>query len=104
MFKNSDNDNDTEVVHTCSGITFREVPLVNLFEKNHEPLAQEEGFYSEKEEDLLNEEHSESARTEEGKTEEPRREESETSGTAQAIEVSTITPPIFLEALSNQSS
>jgi hypothetical protein len=44
MFKNldnnnSDSDNDTEVGHTYSGRGFREVPLVNLFEKYHEPLA-----------------------------------------------------------------
>jgi hypothetical protein len=37
MFDNSDNNNDIEVGHTRSGISFREVPLVNLFEKNHEP-------------------------------------------------------------------
>jgi hypothetical protein len=104
MFKNSDSDNDTEVGHTRSGRTFREVPLVNLFEQNHEPPAQEEGFYSGEEEELLNEEHSESAREEEGKTEEPRREESETSGTAQTVEVSTITPPVVLTTLSNQSN
>jgi hypothetical protein len=104
MFKNSDSDSDTEVGHTHSGRTFREVPLVNLFEQSHEPLAQDEGFYSGEEEELLNEEHSESVRAEEGKTEEPRREESETSGTALTVEVSTITPPIVLAALSNQSS
>jgi hypothetical protein len=48
---------------------------VNLFEKNREP-TQEEGFYSGEEEELLNEEHSKSAREEEGKNEEPHREES----------------------------
>jgi hypothetical protein len=37
---------------------------VNLFEKNHEPPVQEEGFYNGEEEELLNEEHSESAREE----------------------------------------
>jgi hypothetical protein len=72
MFKNSDSDNNIEVGHRHSGRTFREVPLVNLFEKTHGPLAQDEGFYSGEEEELLNEEHSESAREEEGKTEEPR--------------------------------
>jgi hypothetical protein len=51
----------------------------------------------------LNEEHSESSREEEGETEEPRREESKTSGTAHTVEVSTITPPIFLTTLSNLS-
>jgi hypothetical protein len=60
MFKNSDSDNDTEVGHTRSGRIFREVPLVNLFEQNHEPLVQDEGFYSGEEEELVNEEHSES--------------------------------------------
>jgi hypothetical protein len=99
MFKNSDSDNDTEVGHTRSGRTFREVPLVNLFEQNHEPLAQDEGFYSGEEEELLNEEHSESTRAEEEKTEEPRREESETSGTAPTIEVSTITPPCCFSSI-----
>jgi hypothetical protein len=101
MFKNSDSDNDIEVGHTCSGRTFREVPLVNLFEQNHEPLAQDEGFYSGEEEELLNEEHSKSTRAEEGKTEEPRREESETLGTGSTVEVSTITPPVILAELSN---
>jgi hypothetical protein len=63
----------TEVGHMHSGRIFREVPLVNLFEQNHEPLVQDEGFYSGEEEELLNEEHSESAKAEEGKTEEPPR-------------------------------
>jgi hypothetical protein len=40
-----------------NGRIFREFPLVDLFEKNHEP-TQEEGLYSEEEEDLLSEEHS----------------------------------------------
>ena len=74
MFKNSDSDNDAEVGHTRSGRIFIEVPLVNLFEHNHEPLVQDEGFYSGEEEELLNEEHSKSARTEEGKTKETHRE------------------------------
>jgi hypothetical protein len=34
---------------------------VNLFEHNHEPLVQDEGFYSGEEEELLNEEHSKSS-------------------------------------------
>jgi hypothetical protein len=100
MFKNSDRDSDTEVGHTRSGRTFREVPLVNLFEQNHEP-THEEGFYSGEEEELLNKEHSESTREKEEKTEEPRREESETSGIAQTVEVSAITPPVVLTTLSN---
>jgi hypothetical protein len=87
-----------------SGRNFREVPLVNLFEPNQEPLAQEKWFYSGEQEELLNEEHSESTRVEKGKNEEPRREESETSGTALIVKVSTITPPVFLAASSNQSS
>jgi hypothetical protein len=58
MFKNSYIDNDTEVGHTHSGRTFREVPLVNLFEQNHEPLAQDEGFYNGEEEEILNKEYS----------------------------------------------
>jgi len=104
MFKSSDSDNEIEVGHTRSGRSFREVPLVNMFEDNHEPLTQDEGFYSGEEEELLNEEYSESTRVEEGNTEEPRREESETSGTPLTTKVSTITPPIVLAALSNQSS
>jgi hypothetical protein len=103
MFKNLDSDNDTNIRHTHSGRTFREVPLVNLFEQSHEP-TQEEGFYSGEEEELLNEEHSESTREEEEKTEEPHQEESETSGTAQIAEVSAITPPVVLTTLSNQSN
>jgi hypothetical protein len=69
MFKNSDSDNDTEVGHTCSGRTFIEVPPVNLFEQTHEPLAQDEGFYSGEEEELVNKEHSESTREGKEKTE-----------------------------------
>jgi hypothetical protein len=75
MFNNSNNNINIEVGHTCRGIIFREVPLLNLFEKSHEPLAQDEEFYSGEEEELLNEEHSGAARAEEGKTEEPHREE-----------------------------
>jgi hypothetical protein len=58
MFKNSDSNNDAKVGHTCSGEIFREVPLVNLFEQNHEPLVQNKGFYSGEEEELVNKEHS----------------------------------------------
>jgi hypothetical protein len=100
MFKNLDSDNDTKVGHTRSGRNFREVPLANLFKENYG----DEGFYTGEEAYLTDEEHLESARAEEGKTEEPHREESETSGTAQTIEVSTITPPIVLTTLSNQSN
>jgi hypothetical protein len=39
MFKKLDSNSDTEVGHMRSGREFREVPLVNLFEKSHEPLA-----------------------------------------------------------------
>jgi hypothetical protein len=77
---------------------------VNLFEQGHEPLAQDEVFYSGEEEELLNEEHSESARAEEEQTEELLREGSITSGTAPTVEVSTTTPPIVLATLSNQSN
>jgi hypothetical protein len=98
MFKNSDSDNDIEVGHMPSGRTFRKVPLVNLFEQSHKPLAHDEGFYSGEEEELLKDS------AEERKTEEPRREESVTSGTTPTVEVSTITPPVVLAALSNKSS
>ena len=69
MFKNLDNDNenDTEVVHTCSGRELREVHLANLFKNNYN----DEGFYSGEEADLTDEEHSKPARAEEGKVEEP---------------------------------
>jgi hypothetical protein len=100
MFKNSERDNDIEVGHTCIGRVFREVPLVNLFKKNYG----DEGFYSGEEADLKDEEHSESAREEEGKVKEPRREEPETSGTTPNIEVSTIIHHVFLAALSNESN
>jgi hypothetical protein len=50
MFKKSDNDSDNDIVievgHTRSGRTFREVPLVNMFEQSHKPLEQDEGYYS----------------------------------------------------------
>jgi hypothetical protein len=72
LFKNSDNDNDTEVGHMRSGRNLREDPLVNLFEKSHEPLAHDKGFYNGEEEELLNKEHLESSRVEERKTKEPR--------------------------------
>jgi hypothetical protein len=45
-----------------------------------------------------------SARAEEEQTEEPHREESVNSGTMPAVEVSTITPPVVLATLSNQSN
>jgi hypothetical protein len=46
MFKNSNNDNDTEAGHMRSGRSFRKVPLVNLFKKSYRPLAQDKYFYS----------------------------------------------------------
>jgi hypothetical protein len=100
MFKNSDSDNDTEIGHMCSGRVFREVPLVNLFKQNY----RDEGFYNGEEADLTDEEHSKSIGPEEGKAEEPHREEPEALGTAQIVEVSTITPPVDSTALSNQSN
>jgi hypothetical protein len=95
MFKNSNSDSDTEAGHMRSGRVFREVHLANLFKKNY----RDEGFYSGEEANLTNKEHSESPRTEE-----PRREEPETLGTAQTVEVSTITPPVVSATLSNQSN
>jgi hypothetical protein len=68
MFKNPDSDIDTEVGHTRNGRILRVVSLVNLFEQSHEALVQDEGFYSGEEEELLNEEHSESTREKEEKT------------------------------------
>jgi hypothetical protein len=46
MFKDLDNDSDIEVGHTCSGRSFRKVPLVNLFMQSYKPLSQDEDFYS----------------------------------------------------------
>jgi hypothetical protein len=100
MFKNLDKDNDTEAGHMCSGRLFREVHLVNLFKKNYG----DEGFYSGEEADLIDEDHSELARTEEGKADELRQEESETSGTVQTAEVSPIIPPVDSVVLRNQSN
>jgi hypothetical protein len=74
MFKNSDNENDIEAGHMHSGRPFREVPLLNLFNKNYG----DEGFYSGEEAHLSDEEHSESTRIEKVQTEEPRRGELET--------------------------
>jgi hypothetical protein len=54
IFKNSDRDSEIEVGHTCSGRSFREVPLVNLFKENY----RDEGFYSGEEVDLTDEEYS----------------------------------------------
>jgi hypothetical protein len=71
MFKNSDNDSDTQAGHTHSGRAFREVHLVNLFKKNY----RDEDLYSGEEAYLTDEEHSEPTREDEGKSEEPRREE-----------------------------
>jgi hypothetical protein len=67
MFKNLDNDNDTKARHTHSGRAFREVPLMNLFNKNY----RDKGLYSGEEADLTNKEHSESSRIEEPRREEP---------------------------------
>jgi hypothetical protein len=100
MFKNSDNDSDTKAGHMHSGIPFREVTLANLFKKNYG----DKGFYSREEADLIDEEYSKSARTEEVGFEEPRQGEPETSGTAPTFEVSNITPPVVLATLSNQSN
>jgi hypothetical protein len=46
MFKDLDNDSDVEEGHTCSGRSFRKVPLVNLFMQSYKPLSQDEDFYS----------------------------------------------------------
>jgi hypothetical protein len=48
MFKNSDNDSDTEAGHTHSGRSFREVPLVNMFKQSYGPLAQDKDSTVEK--------------------------------------------------------
>jgi hypothetical protein len=99
MFKNSNSDSDTEARHTHSGRVFQGVHLENLFKKNYK----EEGFYSGEEADLTDEEHSEPVGPEEEAAEELRQNEPETSGTAQATEVSNINPPVVSEMLSNQN-
>jgi hypothetical protein len=78
MFKISDSDNDTKAGDTRSGKVFRGVHLENLFMQNYG----EEGFYSGEEVDLIDEEHPEPTKTEEGEAEELRQSETETSGTA----------------------
>jgi hypothetical protein len=100
MFNNSDSDNDTYDGHTHSGRSFREVPLANLFKKKYG----DKGFYSGEEEYLIDEEQAKSARIEEVGSEELHQGEIETSCTVHTFEVSTITPPVVLEASSNQSS
>jgi hypothetical protein len=90
MFKNSDSDSDTEAGHTRSGRVFRGIHLENLFKQNYG----EEGFYNGEEVDLIDEEHSEPTRTEEGEAKELRQSEPETLGTAQITEVSNINPPV----------
>jgi hypothetical protein len=71
-----------------------------LFKKNYG----EEGFYSEEEVDLADEEHSEPTRTEEGEAEELFQSEPEASRTARNSEVSKINLPIFSTVLSSQNS
>ena len=104
MFKNSDNDSDIEVGHTRSGISFKKIPLANLFKQSYGPLAQDEGFYSGEEAELSDKEYSEFARAKEVETEEPRREEAETSGIVPTVEVSIATRPVVLAAPSNPSN
>ena len=66
MFKNLDNNIDIEVGYTCSGRSFRQVPLANLFKHNYG----DEGFYSGEEVELSDEEHSKSRRMKEVQTKE----------------------------------
>jgi hypothetical protein len=66
MFKNLDNDSDTEAGHMCCGKVFKEVHLANLFKQSYK----DEGFYSGEEADLTNEEHLESTTIEEPHEEE----------------------------------
>jgi hypothetical protein len=60
MFKNLDNDNDTEACHTHSGRVLREVHLEDMFKKNYG----DEGFYNGEEADLIDEEHLEEGKDE----------------------------------------
>jgi hypothetical protein len=104
MFKNLDNDSDTEAGHMRSGRSFREIPLANLFKKSYWLVSQDEGFYSGEEVEQSNEEYSDFSRSEEVETKEPHREELGTSGIVPTTEVSTTTPPVVLEAQSNHSN
>jgi len=70
---------------------------VKLFKINYG----DEGFYNGEEVDLTNEEYSDSTRREEVEAKELRQGEPENLGTMPIIEVSTITPPVVLAALSN---
>jgi hypothetical protein len=99
MFKNYNNDNDTEDGYTHSGRIFKEVHIENMLKKKYG----EEGFYS-GEAELRDEKHSKTAWEEEGKAEELRRREPETSENVHNIEVSTIIPPIDSVVLRNQSN
>jgi len=71
MFKNSDSDSDTEDGHTGSGISLKNIPLVNLFKQSYEPLAQDERFYSGEEVEQSDEEYLDFLRAEEVDVEEP---------------------------------
>jgi hypothetical protein len=95
MFKNSDNDNEAKAGHTHSGMSFRKVPLANLFMKSYKPLTQYEDFYSGEEAGRSDKEYSEFTREEEVETKEIHRGEPETSGTAPTIDVSITTPPVL---------
>jgi hypothetical protein len=66
MFKNSDNERDTEAGHTHSGKLFRGVHLENMFKQNYG----DKGFYSGEEADLTDKEHSEPTKVEEEEAEE----------------------------------
>jgi hypothetical protein len=99
MFKNLDNDNDTEAGHTHSGRVFRWVHLENLFKQKYG----EADFYSGEEAYMTDKERSELAEAEEEAVEELRRNTPEPSGTMQATEVSNINPPVVSEMLSNQN-
>jgi hypothetical protein len=100
MLKISDSDSDTEAGHTLSGKVFRGVHLESLFKQKYG----EEGFYSGEEVDLIDEEHPEPTRIEEGEVEELCQSERETSGTTQTTKVSNVNPPVVPTILSSQNS
>jgi hypothetical protein len=85
-----------------NGKSFKKVPLMNLFKKSYDPLAQDKDFYSGEEIGNSDEEYSDFVG--EVDTGELHREEPENSWNAHTVEVSITTPPIVLESLSNQSN
>jgi hypothetical protein len=95
-----DNDIDKKTGHMRTGRVFRGVHLEKLFKKNYG----EEGFYSGEEVDLIDEEHLEPTRIEEGEAKEICQSKPDTSRTVWTTKVSNINLPIVSTVLSGQNS